>query len=462
MVKKISLLVILITALVLRTYRINDFLGFYYDQGRDAKIIWDLWHKGKTFLIGPTTGLEGVFLGPFYYYLIAPAYLLGGGDPVFPAIWLIVINILGIYVIYRIGKDFFNDWSGILAAGLIAISSELIQAHRWLSNPTPLPLFSAISVWLLLKIIVSKQGNVLNWSLLGLGLGLSLQLEAASAIFFLPATLIILLINKTWPKIWMFLTFGITLLPQIVFNFRHQNILLKAFYRFLSEQKSYEPVNRLAFYFEEFANKFVLDGLLKKIFIIFIIVITITVWKKINKKPFLILLIWWVTPLVFLLFYHGNYGYVWGYYFTGVFSIVSLLVGIVLAVLPRPLAAAIIVLIIVQNFLIPKNQTDITLKTSLAAVDWIYRDAEGKKFNVDVYVPPVISHSYDYLFLWRGNTKWGQIPSEEKQKLLYTLFEADPPHPERLEKWLDRQEGIGTIELQQSFGGVTSQRRKRL
>ena len=336
MAKKISLGIILFLAFFLRTYRTGDLLGFYYDQGRDAKIIWDLWHNGKFFMIGPTTGIEGIFLGPFFYYFIAPFYILGNGNPVIPAVWLAFVNVVGIYIVYRVGKDYFSESTGIIAAFLISISLNLVQAHRWLSNPTPLPLFSAICVWLLLKIVVDKQKNILNWLFLGLCLGLSLQLEAASAIFFLPATALILLLNKTWPKIWMFSTFGLTLLPQTIFNLRHQNILVKAFQVFLVGQKSFRAEftdflkTRLVFYFEAFSNKFVLDDFFKKVFVILIVFLVVIVWKIIPKKTFSILLIWWITPLIFLLFYHGNYGYVWEYYFTGVFNVVSLIVGIVL------------------------------------------------------------------------------------------------------------------------------------
>src|SRR3990170_231651 len=74
------LFTLLLLAFLVRIYRIDSLLGFYFDQGRDANVIWDLWHKGKFFLIGPTTGIEGVFRGPWYYWLIAPFYLLARGD----------------------------------------------------------------------------------------------------------------------------------------------------------------------------------------------------------------------------------------------------------------------------------------------------------------------------------------------------------------------------------------------
>jgi hypothetical protein len=50
----------------------------------------------------------------------------------------------------------------------------------------------------------------------------------------------------------------------------------------------------------------------------------------------------------------------------------------------------------------------------------------------------------------------------ERVPLLYTLYEEDPPHPERLEAWLARQKGIGIVEEEESFGGITVQRRKRI
>ena len=49
--------------LFLRVYNIGNLLGFYYDQGRDALTVWNLWHEGKFFLTGPVTGLAGIFLG---------------------------------------------------------------------------------------------------------------------------------------------------------------------------------------------------------------------------------------------------------------------------------------------------------------------------------------------------------------------------------------------------------------
>ena len=56
MKSKLPLLIIIALALFLRTYRPADFLGFWFDQGRDALAIWNfLYVDHKPFLIRPTT-----------------------------------------------------------------------------------------------------------------------------------------------------------------------------------------------------------------------------------------------------------------------------------------------------------------------------------------------------------------------------------------------------------------------
>src|SRR3989338_10112594 len=109
------LFIILALAFFVRVYRVDQVLGFYYDQGRDALVIWDLWHKGNFFLIGPTTGIAGIFRGPFYYYLIAPLYLLGNGNPVVPAIFLAVTTVVAIVLLYYLGKRIEGRVTGLFA-----------------------------------------------------------------------------------------------------------------------------------------------------------------------------------------------------------------------------------------------------------------------------------------------------------------------------------------------------------
>lgn len=190
-----------------------------------------------------------------------------------------------------------------------------------------------------------------------------------------------------------------------------------------------------------------------------------------NKRDILILfLIFLGIPFLGYLFYTGNHGNLYSYYLTGYYLIIVLLVGYSASfVWKNNFGKLVIVLFVVYflktniNLIIPRLNVDIlategiAFQTQLLAVNWINLNSNGEKYNIDVYVPPVIPHSYNYLFLWNN------IIQEEKQvNLLYTLYEQDPPHPERLKAWLERQEKIGKVIDQETFGGITVQRRLRI
>lgn len=189
-----------------------------------------------------------------------------------------------------------------------------------------------------------------------------------------------------------------------------------------------------------------------------------------HKRDILILfLIFLATPFLGYLFYTGNNGNLYAYYLTGYYLIIVLLVAYLLSFAWKYYLGKIIIILFIFYFLksnlnltIPRlkapvlGPTRIAFQNQMLAVNWIKEDSKNKKFNIDVYVPPVISHSYDYLFLWSN------IIQEEKQvDLLYTLYEADPPHPERLKKWLDRQNIIGEVIFRETFEGITVERRTR-
>lgn len=482
----LTALVVLGVSAVLRLAR-PELVGFYYDQGRDALVVWDLWHKGKLFLIGPTTGIEGIFLGPAYYYLIATIYKLANGDPMWVVRFLGILNIVGLVFLYKLGKQYFSAPVGLLAVLFAGLSYYNVMDQRWLSNPNPLTLVSIIIFWLLSKLIRGER----NWfPAICLLIGVGLQFEAASAVFFLPSLLIILwLFRKSINLDFKNLCFGaglfgLTLVPQVWFNFRHENLLLNAFNRFLFAEKSFSqsPLaiipSRLAFYFETFTNRFSLSSAPFRWLAITLVLVGLLkglpyLWKN---AIFRLGLIWILVPIGGLLFYTGNHGYVWGYYFTGIYPVIYLLVAACLAELLRyrVFGAAIVLLFTIitigsgwaafkHHYTTDVLKTDrITLGGSLAVVDWVYQDAGSLPFNVDVYVPPVIPYAYDYLFKWRGDAKYGVSPKVESVGLLYTPYEPDGDHPERLQKWLDRQSGVGSLNKEEKLGALTVQRRSRI
>jgi 4-amino-4-deoxy-L-arabinose transferase-like glycosyltransferase len=475
------LFVLLLVSLFLRIYKLNQLLGFWYDQGRDALVIWRFLHEGKFFLIGPVTGIEGIFLGPFYYWLLTPLYLLGGGSPVFVAAILGWLSTLGVVLIYLVSKEIFSREVGLIAAILYGLSYNSITFSRWLANPQPLPLFSLLIVFCLLKIY---QGEERLWLFLGLLVGLSLQLEAAGAIFFLPAIFCVVVWQRKAIESWRLILFGLliflaTLLPQLIFNFRHQGVLFSAFRDFLFGERAFSLSlwqviqSRILTYYDVFCGSLFPSWGRGKVFSAYLFGILLVFFrKKLFGKEKNILWCWVLLPLVGFLFYQGNFGYVWDYYFAGVLPIFLLFFASVLGYLAKSgKLGKIIVLSFLTCFLGVNSQRlaiyyktgiGITLRSQLWAIDWIYKDAKKEDFNVDIYVPPVIPYAYDYLFKWYGQEKYGLQPVEKRVDLLYTLYEQDTQHPSLLQAWLGRQNGIGKIIEEDTYGDITVQRRTRI
>lgn len=242
---------ILIVAFIIRIFRADQILAFHYDQGRDALVIWDLINAPhKFFLIGPTTGLAGVFRGPFYYYLIAPFYWLGGGNPVWPSVFLATLSVAALGLMYCIGKEIGGKRTGFIALILGTFSFEIVYASRWLSNPTPMLFLSMIFVWCLFRILDGKKWA---WILLSFVLGLSFfHFGSSGELFYFPAVLIFASVFKKFPDVKTFLisvgVFLLTFSPLFIFNLKHGGILQNNVGGILESGKSFGiPTLQFAF-----------------------------------------------------------------------------------------------------------------------------------------------------------------------------------------------------------------------
>ncbi|MBI2268170.1 MAG: glycosyltransferase family 39 protein [Candidatus Blackburnbacteria bacterium] len=489
------LFLVLALGFFFRVYRTDEILGFYYDQGRDGLVIWDFLHKGKLFLIGPTTGIEGIFRGPWYYWLIAPFYFFGGGDPVWPAVFLAFTTIVATILAYYFGTLISGRLTGFVAAVISAFSFFFIVGARWLSNPTPMFLISMLFVCSLFLIMTGKRWA---WIAVGFFLGMAMQFGSAAEIFYFPVVLgfAVWLASRSGQRrnlpslrvlVVALAAFVVAFLPQIVFDLKHDGVLSVAIKKFLFSGESFklsfwEIVKvRSLFYFTTFSAKlFPTNSELREIFGWFLIpIFLINIKSLFRNSRFVLVLALLVTPMVGMFFFQGNYKNVYDYYFTGYYLIFVLVFSVILTSfgkreITKLLVGLFLVFFLFDNLSMVKKliytdvnrETSIVLGSQLQAITWVFNNSRGELFNVDVYVPPVIPWAYDYLFLWQANRRCGQnlcqMQMVEQAPLLYTLYEIDPPHPERLEAWLERQRGIGKVEDRIKFGGITVERRTRL
>ena len=337
------------------------------------------------------------------------------------------------------------------------------------------------------------------WIVTALMIGVSLQFESASAVFYIP----IFFIFSVWvifrdgmgkwkenipnykTVFWSGFTFFITILPQLIFNFRHENILLNNFKNLFLGERAFRPFTKFIleergkYFWSVFSSKFLFE---EKFFAIIFLTIAAAVliseYKKFKRNVLPLFLIFLVTPMLGYILFQGNYGNIYDYYMSGYFLPFILLFSIAMGEMWNKKLGYLIVIFFFIKFFPPNYKAlknyltstiltrPISLEEQIPTVNLVFNDAKDRgNFNVDTYVPPVIPYAYDYLFLWQGDKRCGENLcglTKERVPLLYTLYEPDNDHPERIEAWFKRQEGIGIVEEEFKYGHLVVQRRKRL
>lgn len=484
--EKILLIFFLFIALFLRFYRLDELLGFYYDQGRDALVVWRFLYEKDPFLVGPTTGISGIFLGPFYYLLIAPFYFIGRGNPLYPAYFLAFSSVLAIFFLYLTAKEIKRGETGLMAVFISAFSHNLILGSRWLSNPTFIFLTSILLFYSYVKAIKTQKPNY--YILIAVLISVSLQLEAASAVFYLP-TLILFLIwqRKNLPSFrtlfLMFFIFLLSFIPQIVFNFLNRNIIFDSLWRTIVLEKSFRFgsiehfLKRLDFLIFVFENKLFPETRFLAHLFVFIAFVGLLSGIKGIKKDYLILFFIFFAPcLLGYLLFRGNFGNFYDYYLSGFYLIFILLFSLGLSFYFKIKYGFLMIflfffLFLKENILLTKDYLlkssyswPITFKSQVDAIDWIFREGKDIEYNIDVYVPPVVPYAYDYLFLWKGRDfcQSGLCGKREERKdIVFVLIEDDLYHPERFSSWISRYNESTEILKEARFGSITVQKRKR-
>jgi len=156
-VEFILLIIILLLASFLRLYRISEYMTFLGDEGRDSIIVRRFLVNGDIFLIGPGTSIGNMYLGPLYYYMMAPALLLAAFSPVGPAVQIAVLGVVTVFLIWHIAREWFGSVAGVVASVLYAISPTVIIYSRSSWNPNIMPFFALLCIYCMWKVWVHKR-----------------------------------------------------------------------------------------------------------------------------------------------------------------------------------------------------------------------------------------------------------------------------------------------------------------
>lgn len=461
----------------------NNFI-FNMDNARDMVDIREIVVLGKSRLIGNTAAIEGVYYGPFWYYLSAIPFVISKGDPYAAIILQIILwAIGGFFALKLVGR--YGLLPMILVGSVWVASNFVVLSSSYAFNPNPTLFLTPLFIFLFEKYLVTKK-TIFAVSSFALA-GTFFSSEIFFAVFVPLIIILAILITKNTKlfrsrSFWFGVVgFLIVISPQVLFDIRHNFLMSKSLIAYLSsgsaDAQTVGMFKRIEIVFNAFYGIMLPTFMNFNLFTIFIGLFTAPVLFLIFKmgrlrSDFLLVitLLYIVIPLIgFTLVPVAINSWHW----VGVVAALVVLSGIIvgwgarLGIFTKIASLTLIILIVsfsifnVTEYLKAKNLRNndpSQFGNELAAVDFVYQKAQGKNFKVYVYMPSVIDYPYQYLFWWRGLGKYGYVPEDyayEPNKPEYihnkeALSKGDQPtssgliflvmEPDRInrrEEWLD-------------------------
>lgn len=218
--KSLILLALLSFSLFLNLYKIDSLMMFYGDFGRDYLAARDMLFSGKIPLVGIQSSVTWLHQGPLSIYLISLAFLLGKFNPIVPAILYGIIGMFATYIVYLLGKNFFNSSIGLLASAFLSTSPLVVVSTRMPYHTSSIPFFAGIFFLLLYKSLLNKK--YYPWMFFFLGLLLLLELSNGVLVFLL--LILYVLFRKDVDTRYLLKSFPAFLLavsPFIIYDITH-------------------------------------------------------------------------------------------------------------------------------------------------------------------------------------------------------------------------------------------------
>lgn len=452
-IEYVLLILIILVAAFLRFYHIDGFMTFLGDEGRDVRIVRDLVTKGNLVFIGPQTSIGNMYLGPLYYYLIAPSLLLSGLNPIGPAMFNALIGVFTVYLVWRISKEWFGAKTALVSSILYAISPVAIIYSRSSWNPNPMPLFALISIYLVYHVWKNKRYNLLPW--IGVSYAFVLQmhylgllLAPVIAFFLLLTYLPIRNITSSKKTLFRycalgFLSFFLLMSPLLLFDLKHQGMNFNAFKSFFTDRQTTVNLNPAR------SDRF-LPTILNSV--------TDLVTARQNVYPALIsiflLLSWiyffftsktkevfWVISVWLLIAYLGLGVYkqhVYVHYLGFIYPAIYILLGVIISNLINNkdrllkffgVAISLYLVILNIKFSPTWEKPNHQLKTTEKAVDFIISESKGQPFNFGLIAKQNYDESYRYFFE-NKNSKMVRGEVEVTDQLFVICEDGDLCQPE--------------------------------
>lgn len=435
---------------------INGSIPFWFDPARDLLLALD--NLKKLTLIGPPTGIPGVFYGPYWIWFISLAMLISRD----PRIITLMTLTIPYFVFFPLILLRFSRWIGIgvsLSIWLFFIlTNEQYTTFLW--NPHWTSLLFLLLTYFLLTWDLQKlpKGKLFRLTAVGIctGLILNIHMSFGLAVFISTALFLVIevfvrilktkrdtFIHIACVQIALLLSFiagvGIIFIPFGIFELRHgfgqtqafiQATINSAIYNSASVGQTGLKSGQIIYTFFSIPASFLRVHVLFAVTIMgMVIIIFFWQWmKKGYRNSFLGKGIGYLllTISVILTLYLTSRNPVYQYHFVGVEIVVLLLFGFIVSqsrFITRIVFVWVVVVIGIYLLSYAKTfSVDLLSISSLGTkrhiAETITRDAGGP-FVVYAYSPAIYTYDYDYLFQWLGG---GNYRSEDTKKKIPSAY----------------------------------------
>lgn len=318
-------IIILLIATLLRIHRLPEMASFEFDQEYASNFAYSVIREYPIQLIGQGLSIQGLFMGPLYFYYLVPFYALTDLHPIGGFIGSIILGLITISVYFWVGKQMFGETAGLMLSFLRAFLFSFIEVEWTLTPAFSSDLIAVITLYLL---YCYWEGKIIYLIPLGFIFGLYTSFHPILFPFYLVFILLFILKRKipSWKiTIFSLISFLIPITPLLIFEYFHNFLEVKQLFVLfggnLSESKNYlsSLTNNLQVSFFEPYRIFGLEIIPKFLFSIMTLLIFVYLifskvgfWKNTFHRTILAL-----TCIIFIFYYTFYPGHVPEYYFLG-------------------------------------------------------------------------------------------------------------------------------------------------
>jgi hypothetical protein len=431
---------LLFFAVAVRWVFVHEFIfPFNFDHGKDLLGTMAMVETHSPKFIGPWTSIPGVFFGPAWYYLLAPAYILGSGSPFAPIVVMLLLMACEVYLAYRI--------QGWVFAVIVASNGTWMSLAKSAWNPFPMPLLTLLVVYLLqwwrhkLDQHTHPKHEAFLVFLVWCTASFGFHFSAAFAIFY-P-----ILLCAAW-FIWKLpirstivaaavIGFLVPFTPQLIFEVRHDFLETRSLIAYFQKPEPHAAtLEKAKFIFKEMVGYQLLSmtpnlppnvrthATVVLLWQGFFSLLCGVGWWKQRKQQEARKWLWFfsiafVVPLIGFWKLHFN---VW--YLLAVFPLASYFFAKGVQGLPKPWVIFVICACLLSPIFdviqylkyerVEHSQSRAFITPKLQAVEFILRKTNNGQtpFASYHYVPDIYDFTYQYLYLWLAKQRHIVLPVE--------------------------------------------------